>query len=192
MTEKALIRGIRKMIVDKIEEAIVGLVVRMQVTDIYYDNGKVYIKANSVNDGTTDEKIKLLSHGLGNGRGIISYPKIGDFGLVLNILGERFYIGSMFDEYTKYPDKQILDKDSTYIINNDFASYICIHKNNDIIIKTKEGGKIKLGNDGVVKVFNKDNYGLDVDENGVVKIRGSNASGSSSSAYETSTPGTFP
>lgn len=189
---KEVIRGLKKMIIERIEKATTNLFIKVQVKEVYETDGRLYIRANSLHNDEELFDVKLLSHGLGHARGIIAYPKPKDFGVIINILGEQFYIGSTHDDFTKFPDTQIpLSKDSMFLINNSFGSYICLHENNDIILKSKNGSKIKLGNDGSLKLFNKDNFGLDIDKDGNVLLRGANASGSSSSAYETSSPGTW-
>ena len=178
---KELIRGIQRQISLKIEKAIATVFVRAQVKEVYEENGKFYIRATSLLNNREISSTKYSGHRIGNGRGIIVFPKPGDVILALNILGEYFYLTSVYDEYTSTPDNQVLsDKNSMFIINNDFGSYICLQESNDIILKTKDGAKVRLYNDGGFKVFNKSNHGLEMDSTGNLTTRALSTSSTTS------------
>jgi hypothetical protein len=171
---KDIVRGLQKNVVLKIEKSFASLITRVQVKSVAKDKiGNYVIKVKSLINAREIDGVKIINTKLGNGRGFISYPKPGELGLVLNAQGEYFYLGSIFDVYSKIPDKQIQkDPEGMFLINNDFGSYLAILKNEDVIIRTKAGAKIRLYNDGSFKLYGKTNHGIEVSASGVVTIRG--------------------
>jgi len=146
-----------------------------QVEDIVFDDTmQMYkLKVTRLHDGESVDNVKLSGVGLGNYAGIYKVPKRNDFGIVISLMGEPFWVANVYDVYTENPDRTIKAKESMLIQNKEAGSFYISTKNDNIAITTKEGGKIIFLKDGGgFKLFDKDNYGIESDGNGNITIRG--------------------
>lgn len=167
------IRQVNKQSKTILERFMSKYIFKIQVTDIDVDDNKTLISGVALVNSREFSDIKLSGINIGNGRGIISFPKIGDICLVLNLFGEYIYLASIYDEVTRIPDNQVvINKESMIFINKSYGSYIHFNDSDDIIITTKTGAKVKLLKDGTFKLFDKNNYGIQSDGNGNVTIYG--------------------
>lgn len=126
------------------------------------------------------DNVPMAGIGLGNMKGVLKYPDVGDFVLV-NFQGSRPYIiGTVFNDFADPKDNIPLIKLSELaIVQKEKGSLIIMKDNNDILIKAADslgnlnnGAKIRLNADGSFKLFNKNGYGIEVDSSGNMTLRG--------------------
>ena len=177
-------KQIKKMVESILRGTKVGVSV-WKVTDIqsktadgYYTEYKCQIK--ELNFKYTLDNVPIAGIGLGNNKGIYKYPAIGDFVVVAFNDAQPIILGTIPDYFTQKPDNTPLIKDNEMIIiPKENGSLILFQQNNDLIIRTADvsgnlsnGCKIKLKGDGSFKIYNKGNYGIDVDASGNMMLRG--------------------
>jgi len=184
---KDLVRGIQKKTNDMIKKSLARFIITVKIEDVTNRNNQLFITGTEINKGRKINDIKFSGINLGNGKGIIFYPKNNDIILVLNLFGEYIYLNSLYDTYTGTPDNQIQVKSGElYIVSKSFGSYIKFKDNDDLVLHTNTGAKFKISKSGSFKLYNKDGYGIDCTINGDVTIRDQ-----SGTATTTSSPGTF-
>ena len=143
------------------------------VTGVNEESLTVNIKRFNVNESYDD--VELLGLGLGHGKGQIKLPEVNDVVLVTFVANSQkpIILGTLFDVYSSVKDTKIDVKLEEYFVNNKLnGSYLFIDENNNIIFKTPNGAKIRLNEDGSFKLYNKDNYGIDIDSSGNLVLRG--------------------
>lgn len=157
-----------------------------QVEDVQYDNtlSLNFLKITKLHNGESVEYVKIGGIGLSNYAGIIKTPKENDFGLVIEVNGEPFWVMNVLDVYTATPDKQPDIRDSMIVQNKEGGSFQVFTKQDNVVVTTQDGGKIIFIKGGGFKLFDKDNFGIESDGAGNITIRGTNIN-------HTQTAGTF-
>lgn len=157
-----------------LEKKLADLIYIGQVEDVQYDItlNLNFVKVTKLHNGESVEYVKIGGIGQGNYSGIIKTPKRNDFGLVIEVNGEPFWVMNVLDVYTATPDRQPDIRDSLIIQNKEAGSFIISTKNDNIAITTQTGGKVIFKKDGSFKLFDKNNYGIESDGNGNITIRG--------------------
>lgn len=168
-----------------------------KVTDIQSKQSSGYItdyKCNiqKLNFKYALDNVPFIGLGLGHKKGILKYPNVDDFVVVAYFGDQPMILGTIFDYFSQSPDSiPKIQQDELIIVPKEDGSILLFKNNNDIIIRIADstgnienGSKIKLSNDGSFKLYNKDNYGIDVDVNGLMKLRGT-------TIIKTQTPGTW-
>lgn len=138
--------------------------------------------------------VRIASVGLGDQKGMMKLPGVDDL-VVIAFLGgtssQPIVLGTLFDSYTQSPDgiPQIKENEF-YVTNKGLGSFMLIKEDNSIDFRVADadgnltGAKLRLSPDGSFKLFNKDNYGIECDASGNIKLRGVTVDA-------TQTPGTF-
>jgi len=188
-----IIKGlIEKAINDRNIGASVWIVtsINTRANDGYITDYRANIKHMNFKFSLDD--VPIAGIGLGHMKGVIKYPNVGDFVLV-NFQGSKPYIiGTVFDDFADPKDSVPLIKlDELIIVQKEKGSMILMKNTNDIILKAADstgdlnaGGKLRLNADGSFKLFNKEGYGIEVDNAGNMTLRGVTINA-------TQTPGTF-
>lgn len=169
-----------------LEKKLADLIYIGQVEDVQYDTtlNLNFVKVTKLHNGESVEYVKIGGIGQGNYSGIIKTPKINDFGLVIEVNGEPFWVMNVLDVYTTNPDRQPNIRDSLIIQNKEAGSFQIFTKNDNIVITTHTGAKVIFKKDGSFKLYDKDNYGIESDGSGNITIRGTTIN-------HTQTAGTF-
>jgi hypothetical protein len=145
------------------------------------------IKRMNVNESYSS--VAIVGLGLGNGRGQLKLPLVGDV-VVAGFLANSetpVVLGTVFDVFSTVKDAKLDIRLNEYFVNNRTnGAYIHIDDANNIMLKTPTGGKLALLANGGLKLFNKDNYGIEVKADGDIIIR------AKVHVDTTTTPGTFP
>lgn len=129
------------------------------------------------------DKVPIVGLGLGNVKGVMKLPAVGDWVLVAFIGGETlrpFVIGTLFDSFTQSPDNiPVITDDQLLLVSKEAGSFISINKDNSIVIRSVDangspdnGARFRLNPDGSFKIFNKGNFGIEVDASGNMTLRG--------------------
>jgi len=112
--------------------------------------------------------------GVGLGKGKIKHYNAGDLVIATFITNSTnlVILGSIYDNISRTKDTKIQVEDNEYFVNNQAnGAFIFMDKNNNIIIRTPDGAKLKLNNDGSFKLFDHTNRGIEMDTNSAMKIR---------------------
>lgn len=142
-----------------------------QVTSIERFKENYVLKVVRLNDGSVISGVKVVSVGIGNLKGVIKFPEVNDLGIVLNIFGEFFWLGNIFDFYSVKNDV-VPDLGKGMVLQaTEGGSFIFLKENNEILLKSKSGFKIIFLNDRV-RIMNKDRYGVEITSDGKVNIYG--------------------
>jgi hypothetical protein len=143
------------------------------------------------------DNVPILGVGLGNLKGIIRVPDVGDL-VVVGFMDERrnvpIILGSVTDVFTQSPDTPPAIKiGEMIIVARALGSFIFFKENNDLIIRTADssgnldnGCKVRLGADGSFRIYNKTGHGIEVDTSGNMLLRSATVP-----IPETTTPGVF-
>jgi len=138
-------------------------------------NPDLTVNITRLNMNTSFDNVEMLGLGLGNGKGQVNLPDENDLVLVAFIANSHtpIVLGTLFDVFTPEKDNKLDVLKDEYFVNNKIdGGFIWITNKNDIILKTPNGAKIKLKEDGSFKLFSKTNHGIEVDASGDVTIRG--------------------
>jgi len=138
------------------------------------------------------DNVPMVGMGLGNLKGVLKYPNVGDLVLVgfLDDQSSPIILGTLFDSFTQSKDTAPQIRLNELFLNNQEAgAYVYLNKDNEIIITTGNSStttfpKLKMYKDGSFKLFNKDGYGIEVSSSGAMTLRGVTIN-------HTQTPGTF-
>ena len=157
-----------------LEKKLADLIYIAQVEDVQFDNtlNLNFIKATKLHNGESVENIKVTGIGLSNYSGIIKLPKINQFGLVIEVNGEPFWVLNVLDVYTDFADKQPDIKDSLIIQNKEAGSFQVFTKKDNIALTTQDGGKIIFLKGGGFKLVDALGHGIESDGNGNITISG--------------------
>jgi hypothetical protein len=170
---KSVITGLKSHMVTYFDKKISNFIFKVQISDIYDVDGKYYLTGTNIINQRQVEDIKLSSHNLGNGKGIVVFPKVGDICLCLNLLGEFIILGNVYDDFSTSPDNQVnVSKGELVLINKDWGTMIKFDEFDNLNITTKTGGKIKLNKTGGFKLYDKSDYGIESDGLGNITING--------------------
>jgi len=129
------------------------------------------------------DRVPLISPTLGHNKGIMCLPSVGDWVLITWLGGvqERpFILGCIFDDFTQGQDNIPQIKEGQMLLcPQEAGSFISINPDHSVVIKTVDdnnnpanGAKIKLYPDGSFKMFNKENFGIEIDKDGNMTLRG--------------------
>lgn len=168
------------------------------VTDVYQkkeDNGYISqytCQIKHLDFKYTLDNVPMVGIGLGNMKGILKYPNVGDMVLVGFMDKQPIILGTVYDYFSQKPDGIPLIKlNELIIVQKEKGSIILMKENNDVLIRACDingvidnGAKIRINADGSFKLFNKTNHGIEVDINGNMIIRGVTINA-------TQTPGTW-
>lgn len=155
------------------------------VTGVNLDSQTFSIKRMNVDESFDD--VEIVGLGLGNGRCQMRLPSVNDIVLVTFIANSKtpIILGTLYDNVSNEKDQKIQLKDGEYYVNSQVnGSFLFFKQDNEIILRTPNGGKIKLKEDGSFKLFDKNNYGIESNGSGGITIRGS-------SINHTTNPGTW-
>lgn len=191
------VKKMKDLVMKAVSELNLGVSIWV-VTDIPVPDGNNgYIKDYKCQIKHTDftytiDDVPMAGLGLGNNKGIIKYPAVGDFVLVAFVSSDRPYIlGTLYDIFTQAPDNiPQIKLNELALVQKENGSIILMKDNNDIVLRSADstgafnGAKLRLNSDGSFKLFNKDNYGIECDASGNIKLRGVTVDA-------TQTPGTF-
>jgi len=150
-------------------------------------NSDLTINIKELNLIKSYNNVQMLGQGFGNFKGQIKLPAVNDIVLVSFITESEtpIIMGTLFDIYSTTKDGRFSIKSNEYFVNGQTnGAFILIDEDNNIILRTPNGSKIKLNEDGSFKLFNKDNYGIEVSSTGVMTLR-------RTSQVETTTQGTW-
>lgn len=190
------VQVIKSIVQDVIAKMNTGVSIWL-VTDIQSKGADGYItqyqcQIKHLNFKYTLDNVPIAGVGLGNNKGILKYPSIGDFVLVAFQDKNPFIIGTIPDYFSQKPDNiPLIREDELIIVPKEKGSIVLFQQNNDLIIRIADengdvsrGSRVKLSHDGSLKLFNKDNYGIEVDASGNMTLRGVTIN-------STQTPGVF-
>ena len=173
-----LTKNIKGIIKDTIRKEYPAMAL-FEVTDISSKDSndkadKYMINIKHPNSSLAYNDVPILGLGLGNLKGIITLPKKGDFVVVGWLGSEPVVLGTIFDYFTQSPDTIPKIKiDELLITNKEQGPTIFIDADNNIIMKTPSGARLKLGNDDTLKILDSNGYGIVV-TSGDVKIYSNN------------------
>ena len=170
------IREMKKLNQRYIDKKQAELIYIAQVEDVQFDNtlNLNFIKATKLHNGESVENIKMSGIGLGNYSGLIKLPKLNDFGIVIEVAGEPFWVVNILDVYTENPDRQPNLKESMIIQNKEAGSFVLFSKDDNITITTQDGGKIIFKKGKGFTLIDKIGHGLSSDGEGNITISGKN------------------
>lgn len=168
------IRQMNKQSTVFLEKKLADLIYIAQVEDVQYDDTLAlnFVKVTKLHNGESVDYVKIGGIGLGNYSGLIKVPRINDFGLVIEVNGEPFWVTNVLDIYTANPDKLPDIREAFILQNKEAGSFQIFTKNDNVAITTQDGGKIIFLKGGGFKLFDKNNYGIESDGDGNVTIRG--------------------
>ena len=129
------------------------------------------------------DNVPILGLGLGNLKGIMKLPSVGDWVLIAFIGNDALrpvVIGTLFDQFTQGPDNiPQTQEDQLVIIGKEAGSFITLNPDNTVIVRSVDasgnvgnGARFKLNPDGSFKLFNRGNYGIECDAFGAITIHG--------------------
>lgn len=138
------------------------------------------------------DNVPMIGLGLGHKKGVITYPSIGDYVVVSFMDTKPIILGTVFDYFSQKPDSvPVIKMNELAIVQRENGSIILMKENNDVLIRASDstgnfdnGARIRINADGSFKVFNKGNFGIEVDSAGNMTLRGVTING-------TQTPGTW-
>ncbi len=167
------VRGLVKLLSDRIERLISKLVFIGQVQEVKIsENNEYRITLVRLIDGVTVPNTRIVSLGLGNLKGVLKYPQVGDLGIVVDLFGESFWLGNILDIYSKNKDLVMDLKDGMLIQSKEAGSFILFTNEDDLVLKHKDGMKIIFKN-SYIRIKNSNNYGIEITSDGKVNIYGS-------------------
>ncbi len=178
------VKLIKELIESEIKKNNLGVSI-WQVTDIKSREQDGYITSYKCNikhpnfKYTLDD-VSMIGIGLGHMKGIMKYPNVGDFVLVAFMGEQPFILGTVFDFFSEPKDSIPLVKlDELLIIQKERGSLILMKDNNDVVVRASDengnfdnGARLRINHDGSFKLFNKENYGIEVDKDGNMLLRG--------------------
>ena len=127
------------------------------------------------------ENVPVLTNYVDDDAGHMVVPKIGQLCIVGFLSGQtedvvclgfirRTYSAEIVDKVTgKISLSAVKEAMQTGVAD---TNYKIRTVGRDIIFECKDGSKIRLNDDGSFKLFNKDNYGIEVDASGNMTLRG--------------------
>lgn len=121
------------------------------------------------------DNVKIVGTGLGNLKGQIKLPDVNDIVIVSFIQNSEqpVILGSVFDTLTNTPDTKLTISSSEYFVNNKAnGSFLLIDDENTITLRTPNGAKLRLKDDGEFKLFDGNDYGVQSDGSGNITIYG--------------------
>lgn len=125
-----------------------------QTTKLYVVTGINTDSTVNIKDVTSKQSfdnISFVSHGLGNAKGQILLPDVGDIVYVSFIGGDLnnpVILGSMYDTFSQSPDNKMpISKNEYFISAKTNGSYIYIKSDGTVEIKTGSG-LFKFNDDG--------------------------------------------
>lgn len=157
---------------------------RIQVLVVTGVNTSTYtVQVKSPTKKIQYDRVPVLGIGLGNQKGLMKLPSVGDWVLVAWIGNDALrpvVIGNLFDQFTQSQDIiPAIQEDQLVIVAKDAGCFINLNPDNSIIIRSVDssgnpanGARVKLNPDGSFKLFNKANYGIECDSAGNITIRG--------------------
>lgn len=111
-----------------------------QVKDSSFINNKKTFTLVNLNNGIEIVANNHMFTGVGNSKGIISYPSVGDMVLVLNLFRNFIILGSVYDNDSSFPDNQIqLNDDELIIVAKTNGNYIKYTSDNGIKAVARQG-----------------------------------------------------
>lgn len=142
------------------------------------------------------DDVQVAGLGLGHLKGVMKLPNVGDWVIALFQGGESvqpIILATVYDQASQNPDTlPLVLEDELLLINKEAGSFIDMLPDGSVQIRTvneagdpNEGARFLLKNDGSWKLFNKDNYGVEVDASGAMTLR-------AVTINSTQTPGTWP
>lgn len=139
--------------------------------------GKVTKNTGGIKDtktGNVYSNVLISGIGLGNLKGVYNTINVGDY-VIVGWLGKTkpIILGTINDYINQIDDNiPLIKEDEMILISQEAGAFIIFKADNTIVIKTKDGSKIRLNNSGHFKLFNKDNYGIECDVDGNLILRG--------------------
>jgi len=179
------IRNIEIMVVDSLpaEDKVTGLIskclvnIRHPIMKVRYEN------------------VPVVGTGLGNLKGVIAHPEVGDLVLVgwLDTTSTPIVFGSIMDNFSQKPDSApLIKRQELFLTNKQAGGIIYMMQDNSIVARAADaagnlanGARLMIKPDGSFKLFNKDNFGIEVDSGGNMTLRGVTIN-------HVQTPGSFP
>ena len=118
--------------------------------------------------------VQILGLGLGNYRGVYCPIKTDELVLVGWLdTNTPVILGSVNDYINQIQDSiPRIKEDEIVIAPKSLGSVIYIKDDGSITLKTKDGSKLRLNNNGHFKLFNKNNFGIECDQDGNLILRG--------------------
>lgn len=173
---------IKDIIKEELKKQKIGISV-WQVTDIKSKQSNGYItdyKCNikKLNFKLTLDDVPIVGLGLGNNKGVIKYPNVGDFVIVAFDESQPIILGTVYDYFSQRPDLvPNIKLNELAIVQKEKGSIILMKENNDVMIRIADetgnfnnGAKLRLNHDGSFKILSKTNNGIWVDKDGNMKI----------------------
>jgi hypothetical protein len=129
------------------------------------------------------DDVPIMTMCAGNYRGVMCLPHVGDFVLVLFVGGTSvrpIILGNVFDQVSQTQDNvPLLEEHQFLLAPQEAGPFLTFLPDGAITMRTVgAGGDPNLGSrfslkpDGSFKLFNKDNYGVEVDAAGNMTLRG--------------------
>lgn len=143
------------------------------ITGVDYSNHTFTINKLNYPDSYGD--VSILGLNLGHGRCQMRLPSVNDLVLVafINNSENPVILGTLYDNLSTIKDKKIQLKDKEYFVNaQPNGAFLFFKEDNTIILRTPNGGKLKILDDGSFKLFNNNNYGIECDKDGNLILRG--------------------
>lgn len=168
------LKNVKTLINDLVEQA----VSKSKGTDIYQVTGvndDLTCNIKQLNSNLAYINVEMIGLGLGHGKGQIKMPETNDIVLVGFIMNSEtpIILGTMFNGQMSYPDVKPGIKANEYFINNRLnGAYIYINEDDGIILRTPNGSRLRLDDNGNFKILNKDGYGISVDSSGNMLLSG--------------------
>lgn len=128
------------------------------------------------------DNVRIAGTGLGHMKGLMKLPAVGDW-VVVAFLGvdslQPIVIGSLYDDFSQNKDTiPKVEEDELVLIHKTAGSFLTMKPDGTIIARTvgadgdpDGGSRFKIAPDGSFKLFNKGNYGVEVDSSGNMTLR---------------------
>jgi hypothetical protein len=120
-----------------------------------YDSVNKKISIKRPYEKTEFDNVLIGGVGLGNNKGVIIGYEVGEYVLVLDMMGQYVIVCSINNIF--FPNKKDIQ---------------IWPLTKEIIIQTNALSRIKLKADGSFKLYNRENYGIECDANGNLILRG--------------------
>lgn len=160
-----------KEVIEQIVERKLSQIKSLNLYTVTGVNNNLTVNIKELNLSKSYDNVEVLGQGLGNSKGMISLPSVGDIVVVGFISNSEFplILGSVFDSFTSTPDnKPAINDDEVFINGKTNGSFIYIDDEGNIRMRTVSNTELKIENNGDLLYYNGTSW---------VQLTGGGASG---------------